>query len=210
MHCPYCQQSLTEVSVQCGACGLDLGRLDAVLGIPPVIAAGVKDTGNVLGKAGARQVRGALGRFEARFPQVQVALVVEPGPVVVPLRTWAWWLFNRGQFSSALDKGSVNRDVMLVVDPSRRQAAMTIGYGLEPFVGPRDLAKALEAGVGALAAGEWAVACCQVLVALDEGLRGIVGRMSQTYGVPLPLLKEASRPVGLLDPGEPAAPLSYW
>jgi len=57
MHCPYCQQSLTEVP--CGGCGLD-----AVLGIPSVIAAGVKDTGNVLGKSGTRQVRAALGRFE--------------------------------------------------------------------------------------------------------------------------------------------------
>jgi hypothetical protein len=187
-----------------------LVRLDAVLGIPPVIAAGIKDPGNALGKAGARQVRAALGRFEARFPQVQVALVVEPGPMVVPLRTWAWWLFNRGQFSSALDTGSVNRDVMLVVDPSRHQAAMTIGYGLEPFVGPQDLAKALEAGAVALAAGEWAVACCQILVALDEGLRGIVGRMSQTYGVPLPLLQEAPRPVGVMSPEQPAETASSW
>jgi hypothetical protein len=194
MTCPYCQQSLTEDSVQCVGCGLDLGRLDGVLGIPPVIAGGLTDVAELLSRAGARQVRRALAHFEERFPQVRVAVLLQSGPGVVPLRTWAWWLFNRGNFSAALDKGFVNRDVMLVVDPDRGQAALTIGYGLEPFVGQRDLAAALEAGQASLVAGEWAEACCQMLVALDGGLRVIVGRMSQTYGVPLPLLTETPQP----------------
>ena len=75
---------------------------------------------------------------------------------------------------------------------------LTIGYGLEPFVGKRDLGDALAAGQPALAAGDGAEACGQILVALDDALRQIIDRMSRTYGVPVPL------PSPLEDAAEPA------
>lgn len=194
MHCPYCQQPVAEDSAQCAGCGLDLGRVDSVLGIPPVIPSGISDMAQVLSGSAARQIKRALGQFCGRFPQITVAVVLVEAPEVVPLRTWAWWLFNRGNFSAALDKGFMNRDLLLVINPVRRQAALTMGYGLEPFVAPRDLSNALTAGTAALAAGEWAEYCQQVLVALDDGLRQIIGRMSQAYGVPVPLLTASPPP----------------
>jgi hypothetical protein len=189
MHCPYCQQSVAEQSAQCDSCGLDLDRLEGVLGIPPVLQAGLSDPGGVLPSKAARQVKAALVQFRERFPQIQLALLMEEAPEKVPMRTWAWWLFNRSRFSFALDKGFVNRDILLVIDPVRRQAVVTIGYGLEPFVGKRDLSDALAAGQPALAAGDWAEACGQILVALDDAFRQIIDRMSRTYGVPVPLLQ---------------------
>lgn len=201
MHCPYCQQPVTEESPQCVACGLDMQRLDAVLGVPLILQAGLRDDGRVLDARATKVVKRALAQFCGRFPQVHMALLIRPAPTVVPLRTWAWWLFNRGQFSAALDKGSVNRDMLLVLDPVARRMALTVGYGLEPFVGQRDLSAALDSGRGALEAGDWAEACCQVLVALDHGLQVIIGRMPRTYGVPMPLL---------LDQEEPAAGSAGW
>ena len=146
MHCPYCQQSVAEESAQCAACGLDLARLDGVLGFAPVLQAGLTDKAGVLIPAAARRIRRALAQFRERFPQIQLALLLQEAPAIVPLTTWAWWLFNRSQFSLALDKGFVNRDILLAIDPVSRQAALTIGYGLEPFVGKRDLGDALAAG----------------------------------------------------------------
>jgi hypothetical protein len=189
MHCPYCQQSVAEQSVQCAVCGLDLERLDGLLGIPPVLQAGLTDSAGVLPAKAARQVRAALRQFRERFPQIQLALLVEEAPDKVPMRTWVWWLFNRSRFSLALDKGFVNRDILLVLDPGRRQVVVTIGYGLEPFVGKRDLADALAAGQPALAAGDWGEACGEILVALDDAFRQIIDRMSRAYGVPVPLLQ---------------------
>lgn len=188
MHCPYCQQSVAEDTAQCDSCGLDLARLDGVLGIPPVLQAGLTDKAEVLTSTAARHVRRALTQFRGRFPQIQLALLLQQAPDAVPMRTWAWWLFNRSQFSLALDKGFVNRDILVALDPIRHQAVITIGYGLEPFVGKRDLADALAAAQPALASGEWAEACGQILVGLDDGLRKIIDRMSLTYGVPAPLL----------------------
>ena len=198
MHCPYCQQSITEDTVQCEACGLDLARLDGVLGIPPVLQAGLSDTQGALTPAATRQVKRALTQFRERFPQIQLALLIQECPDIVPMRTWAWWLFNRSRFSRALDKGFVNRDILLAIDPVQHRAALTIGYGLEPFVGKRDLAEALAAAQPALAAGDLAEACGQILVALDDGLRRIIDRMPRTYGVPVPLLTPQE------DPAEPA------
>ncbi len=195
MHCPYCQHTLTEDAAQCAACGLSLDRLDGVLGLPPMLRAGVTDFDEVLSAAETRRVTRALRQFRERFPQTQLAVLFGTAPATVPLRTWVWWLFNRSQFSLALDKGFVNRDILLVIDPTRRQAALTIGYGLEPFVGKRDLTDALAAGRVALEAGEWAEACREILIALDHSLRQIIGRMPLTYGVPLPLLKEEAESV---------------
>jgi hypothetical protein len=191
MHCPYCQKPVAEESTQCAACGLDLEKLDSVLGIAPVIAAGLNDRGGVLRGAEARKVKLAISQFCDRFPQILLAVVFDETATVVPLRTWVWWLFNRGNFSAALDKGFVNRDLLLVIDPARRQAALTIGYGLEPFVSVRDLSAALDAGTPALAACEWADACGQILATLDQAMAVIIGRMPQTYGVPVPLLTPA-------------------
>jgi hypothetical protein len=190
MHCPYCQQPVTEETVQCAGCGLDMLRLDALLGIPPVLAAGLTDEEGVLNGGDIRAIKRAVGQFRDRFPQIKLALLFRQAPDVVPMRVWAWWLFNRGNFSAEIDRGYTNRDILLVVDPDRRQAAMTMGYGLEPFVGQRDLTAALAAGQPALIAGEWAGACRQILIALDQGLQSIVERMPRTYGVPMPLLIE--------------------
>lgn len=192
MECPYCQNPVLEASVQCPDCGLDLGKLDTVLGMAPVIGAGLTDPAQRLGGRDVRLVKRVLAEFCARFPQTQVAVVIEAAPAVVPLRTWAWWLFNRSHFSAALDQGFVNRDLLLVMDPARHQAALTIGYGLEPFVGVGDLEQALAAGNPALKAGGWAEACAQILSFLDRALEAIVTRMPQTYGVPLPLLAGAA------------------
>lgn len=188
MFCPYCQKPVAEEASGCAECGLDLGKLDQVLGIPPVIQAGLKDQGGRLTRSGVRQIQRVMRQFSDRFPQIRLALVLEEAPGVVPLRTWVWWLFNRGSFSVALDKGFANRDILLALDPARRQAALTIGYGLEPFVGQRDLGNALEAALPALAAGDWAGSFIQILKTLDHVLETIVDRMPQTYGVPLPLL----------------------
>ena len=188
MHCPYCQQSVSEDSAQCAACGLDLQRLDRVLGIPPVLSAGLTDLDGVLSTADTRRVGRALLQFRRRFPQIQMALLIGKAPQAVPLRTWMWWLFNRSRFSLALDKGFVNRDILFALDTTRKQAGLTIGYGLEPFVGKRDLSDVLQAGGMALDAGEWGGACHEILIALDQGLRQTISRMPLTYGVPLPLL----------------------
>ncbi|MDB6070362.1 MAG: Psb32 and founding protein of phosphatase [Verrucomicrobiales bacterium] len=177
-------------------------RLDAVLGMPLILRAGLHDEAGLLNARETRQVKRALVQFCGRFPQVHVAFLIKEPPTVVPLRTWTFWLFNRGHFSTALDKGFVNRDMLLVLDPVARRMALTVGYGLEPFVGQRDLSAALDSGRAALEAGDWAEACCQVLVALDHGLQVIIGRMPRTYGVPMPLL--------LLEQDEPVAGGSGW
>ncbi len=188
MHCPYCQNPVEEESTGCMACGLDLGKLDQVLGIPPALGAGLRDEGQMLKRSDARQVRKVIAQFCHRFPQIRLALVLEETSAVLPLRTWAWWLFNRANFSVALDKGFANRDILLVLDPRRCQAALTIGYGLEPFVGQRDLAAALEVAQSALRARDWGEASIQILKTLDHILETIVGRVPQIYGVPWPSL----------------------
>lgn len=164
MHCPYCQQSVAEPS-RCAVGGLDLARLDGLPGILPMRQAGLTDSAGVLPAQAARQEGAALRSFQERFPRIQWALLVEEAPDKVPMRTRVWWLFNRSRFSFALDKGFGNRDIQLGVDPVRRQAVVTIGYRLEPFVGKRDLADALAAGQPALAAGDW-----------GASLRGASGR----------------------------------
>ena len=92
-----------------------------------------------------RRAANVISEVQRRFPQICIAAVLQEAPPQAPLLPYAFWLFNRGSLSSAVEKGGENRLVMLLIDTSSDRAVAMVGYGLEPFMLETQLQSCLQA-----------------------------------------------------------------
>ena len=144
--CPSCQSRIAPGQPACAACLFSLEELDRRLGIPPQLCGPVADPLKRLPSSSVRRITSQIDRIERRFPQVRVAVALQEVPHNVTLPVFTFWLFNRGGFSSSVDRGAENFLVLLLIDLTPSAALKTsamIGYGLEPFLSNEDLASCL-------------------------------------------------------------------
>lgn len=105
----------------------------------------IADTVGGMGTFARSRAMRAISHLERRFPQLQFATVLAEVPAQAPLIAYAFWLFNRGQLSSAVEKGGENHVVMLLIDSASERAIAMVGYGLEPFIQETHLQSCLQA-----------------------------------------------------------------
>jgi hypothetical protein len=144
--CPSCQSRLAPGQSACPACLFSLEELDRRLGIPPQLFGPVADPLKTLSSSAVRRITSQVDRIERKFPQVRVAVALQEVPYNVTLPVFTFWLFNRGGFSSSVDRGAENFLVLLLINVSPSaplKASAMIGYGLEPFLSSEDLAACL-------------------------------------------------------------------
>ena len=134
MHCPYCQTPVREDSPACPQCGLNMEKAEAYFGTVPPVMDGLNDHAGVLGPSGARRIRHRIAAFNRRFPQCGFTVVFMQLANGMPGATYTYWMFNRANPAGEMRQGSANRHVFLLVDTAGRNAWLTHGYGLEPFV----------------------------------------------------------------------------
>jgi len=134
VRCPACQNPVIENDAACRHCGFTLEAADHHFGIAPSLTKPVADLVQVLSGSEMRKLDRAAQRLLNRFPQLDVAVVLAAVPAQVPLGAYVFWLFNRGQLSSASESGGGNHLVLFVIDTATQRAAAMAGYGLEPFL----------------------------------------------------------------------------
>ncbi|MFO1440610.1 MAG: hypothetical protein U1F81_19985 [Verrucomicrobiaceae bacterium] len=134
MRCPACQNPVIENDAACRHCGFTLEAADRHFGIAPSLTKPVADLVQVLSGSEKRKLDRAAQRLLNRFPQLDVAVVLAAVPAHIPLGVYAFWLFNRGQLSSASESGGGNHLVLCVIDTATHRAAAMSGYGFEPFL----------------------------------------------------------------------------
>jgi uncharacterized membrane protein YgcG len=113
-------------------------------------------------------LREALRLFEKKFPQILFSVLVTELPAGSSVSEYAFWLANRARFSSVEKIEADNFDLLLVLDLASQTAALTAGYGLEPYVTEEDLEAGLQALAGPMKNGELAAgiqACLQAMTA---------------------------------------------
>jgi uncharacterized membrane protein YgcG len=118
---------------------------DRTFGIAPALAGPIADLNGVMGALAHRRAAHVIAEVERRFPQVSIAVALMEVPQQAPLVPYAFWIFNRGSLSSAVEKGGLNRLVMLLIDTSSDRAIAMVGYGLEPFIQEIHLQSCLQA-----------------------------------------------------------------
>ncbi len=183
MNCPYCQSPVHEDSPACPRCGLTMEKASAFFGAPPRLDSGVSDNAGVLSGTDARRLNRAIKSFERKFPQAgfTAAFIALPGDTLGPAYTM--WVFNRCHPGAGEISGSGNRHVLLLVDVSGGGAWMTLGYGLEPFVGARHLQRCLDAAYLHFATGRWAEGAHAAIAELNGLLREIHTSLPRIFGL---------------------------
>lgn len=83
----------------------------------------------------------------------------------------AFWMCNAGNFAGDSRRGKDNHAIFIAVDPKRQEAAIVVGYGLEPFLTQGMLDQLLEAASPAWQSARWADGLFSVLDGLGELLR---------------------------------------
>ena len=183
MRCPYCRTRLTEHVLECPACRLTLDRATALLGPVPRLGQGVADLAGVLPKGDAAKIAKAIGRLTWTFPQVSLHVLLHVFPEDHPFDLHVFWLFNCGGFSMESQKAGENRSILLAIDPALGRSALTVGYGLEPFLGDEALDHLLELAEPAWRNGEWTRGILEVIAGLDRLLESAALEVAAGFGL---------------------------
>jgi len=156
MKCPSCHAPLAEPAPQCPGCGLTLDQLDQKFGLVPLYSRYFTDRTGKLSARAIEQLRDLLRLFERKFPQILFSvLVVNLGPRF-SISEYAFWLMNRARFGMLEAVGPKNFELLLVVDPEGRTAALASGYGLEHYLPEQELENSLAAGMPGFRNGDLA------------------------------------------------------
>jgi hypothetical protein len=183
MRCPYCRTRLTELAVECPSCRLTLDRATALLGPVPRLSHGVADLARVLPPGDAIKIGKAIGRLMWTFPQVSLHVLLHHFPAEHPFDLHVFWLFNCGGFSSEAQRAGDNRTILLALDPGQGRSALTVGYGLEPFLADEALDHLLETAEPAWIAGEWTRGILEVISGLDRLLESAALETGAGFGL---------------------------
>lgn len=184
IECPYCRAPLTETSIACPSCNLDLSRARVVLGPAPRLSnRGVTDFVRCLNSSEERRLVRAVAHFQERFPQSRLAIVFSRFSSEFPLGAHLFWLFNTCGLASQDRKWGRNRDVLVGIDVRRRIAGLTVGYGLEPFLGQRALDHVMHLAVPHLEAEDFATGALDIIKGLSRLMEGVCRDLREMLGL---------------------------
>ena len=131
-------------------------RLDIKFGMVPRHSRYLSDRVGRLTLPQMESLRESLRLFEKKFPQSLFSVLVADLPAGSSVSEYAFWMANRARFSSLEKKHGDNFDLLLVIDVTSNTAALTTGYGLEPYLEEEDLQEVLQALVRSLGKGDLA------------------------------------------------------
>jgi uncharacterized membrane protein YgcG len=183
MHCPYCQSPVSEDAPSCPRCGLSLEKAGAYFGTAPRLVHGVSDSAGVLSAGARRRIRRRIAAFERRFPQSGFTVAFMALGKEIPGATYTYWIFNRCNPAGELIQGAENRHVFLLVDTAGHGAWLTVGYGLEPFIGADHLHRFLDRAEPHFAKGRYAAGVIALLAEVEVVFREVVASLPRVFGV---------------------------
>lgn len=181
MRCPYCATLLEEFSPECPGCRLDLRRAARLLGPVPRVTPGVCDHTEAFNSWELKRVRRRREEITRRFPQVRLQVVFRHFSGDHPIALYAFWFLNLGPFSVATEKHGENHWVLLLVDPVSREAAITPGYGLEPFLSEEELDGLLVMAGDAWREKRWFTGTMTLLDGLEALLERAARRSTEAF-----------------------------
>ena len=121
-------------------------------------------------------------RFEQKFPQIRLTILVQPCPRDAEPHTYLFWLFNRSGIANPLERGGNNRHLLVWLEPETSQLSVISGYGLEPILGRERLENALTAASCSRQARSPVMVLFSAVREIDRVLTEIWTELPRIYG----------------------------
>jgi uncharacterized membrane protein YgcG len=125
-----------------------------------------------------------IREFNRDFPQLSVTIYLTALPSSWDAREFGYWLANASPMNAEEDPGKRFFKLLLVVDDANKQASITTGYALEPFITSRQRTQILAGRRGLFQRRDYFRAPRRTL----EDLRRVLaascrkaGRIAQSY-----------------------------
>lgn len=186
MECPRCSADSPRSTPRCSHCGLDLESLALSLGSNLVQLESLTDAAHCLRVREREALLHELETFHQTFPQVFLAVYLGVLPGSPTPSEIAFWLLNHAAFHPADPSRLNERAALLIIDPVAKNAGITVGYGLEPFLTPSKLEQCLRKVRTPLWHGEYAAAISMAISLLAKQLRKSARRSSREAEFPPP------------------------
>lgn len=156
MRCPYCNTSLFDNSEECPSCMLTFPRTCKVAGTLPRLEHIVADNARVLSGSDVKGIKKRIAEIKERFPQTVMQVATLNFPKEHPFSMYAFWVMNVGDFAGKQNRGAKNYSVLILLDPSRQESAISQGYGFENRLPDPAIDHLLVLAGPHFAAGKWA------------------------------------------------------
>ena len=186
MECPRCSADSPRSTPRCAHCGLDLESLSLSLGSSLVQLESLTDAAHCLRVREREALLHELEIFHQAFPQVFFAIYLGVLPGTPTPSEIAFWLLNHAAFHPADPSRLNERAALLIIDPVAKNAGITVGYALEPFLPQSRMDQFLRKIRTPLWHGEYAGAISMAIGLLAGQLRKSARRTSREAEFPPP------------------------
>ncbi len=171
MRCPRCFLRIHLRAPSCPHCGFEMEQAEAKYGEDTVNLHQLTDAAGVLRMKEREPLRDALERFEERFPQLFLAIYVGGFEKGVNLRELGFWMLNRSNFVDVEEARPNENGILLLVDVNSKQACLSFGYSLMPYLSEESTFGVLSKAHPLLLEGEYALGFHEVVDRMDDLLR---------------------------------------
>ena len=113
---------------ECPHCGLTLGLLDSVYAGFSRVVRRPHDTAGVLRVKDRARVAKWIAKAEKAFPQLYFSLATVSLRDDQQIRSYGYWLMNRGVFEERHESSRDDGCVLLVLDVNRKEVCVCFGY----------------------------------------------------------------------------------
>lgn len=143
---------------------------DEVFGADDVSLDKFTDAAGIIRMKEREPMRKILERFEARFPQLFVSIYLGAFEELESLRQFGFWMLNRAAYVDVdLERPNEN-GILIVVDVNAKNAGITFGYALLPYLDEDSAFAALAAGHPSFLQGHYLEAIATVIQKLEGTL----------------------------------------
>jgi hypothetical protein len=169
--CPGCHRSLPGPVEQCPHCGYNAWTcVDHFRYDPPPLDRYI-DIENKLRNEDRAKLDRLIETLESDLPQVRVHLCLVKLLPGTDVRECGFWMLNASVPRDEEEAEHRPWGILLLLDTQACAVSLTVGYGLDPFLGNDTLRGCLDQGRKEFAEGSYAAALGRVLSSLHGALR---------------------------------------
>lgn len=146
MRCPRCLQTMHLSAEECPHCGLQLDHLDDLYARFDRAVRRPYDAAGVLRVPERKLVAKWIAKAEKAFPQLYFAVATCSLSDEQNVRSFGFWLMNRGCFEDIPENAREDGCVLLVIDVNRKEVCLHVGYLLDVGMTEESAFEALTMG----------------------------------------------------------------